>query len=566
MLQPLILLLAASMAASTERAAAPAAALVRADTTPEAAAEAKEAQGDLAAARDAWLALAPTLPIGAARDAALARVRFLDGRLALRAEIQSAAPLDPRVFAELGIDRVDTTGIVSGEKRTAWNAVTIDLLRRAAAASRATRAASNGVLYEALARGSASERQEALVELGKRLERGEVDPADAFAAVARARNEPLPARGYVYRKGEWTTGEVLAAKAQAAGLEEAALRLEKAAPAGRDAALAALAALGPDAEARLHAALDRRLADAVTALTSGTTLTLIAGIADARKTLDLKRKHALDLIFDEERYFYPYNPPECPPEKGRLYAGVQQEVDESVARVRDAWKFARRASMPEAFRAALLELDWNRSVRAQHKFAIALPGTLPPWLDGLDRHADVVDLKTFAWDAAERAALRRDAEIDALNARLWQRKDKNTDEQSLANGEEQEQVRVTNEYRRMLGRCVLAWNPRIQVAAQGHSDWMSLTGTFGHFETEPERRTPVDRLRLAGYTGGGSENCSLGATGAEGAHVGWLHSSGHHRNILVATHREMASAIAGIYWTQNFGAGREYEHELSPKK
>ena len=84
--------------------------------------------------------------------------------------------------------------------------------------------------------------------------------------------------------------------------------------------------------------------------------------------------------------------------------------------------------------------------------------------------------------------------------------------------------------------------------------------------TRKERRSPVDRLRLAGYMGGGSENCSLGDSGAEGAHVGWLHSSGHHRNILFATHREMASAVAGIYWTQNFGGGHEFEVELSSKK
>ena len=215
---------------------------------------------------------------------------------------------------------------------------------------------------------------------------------------------------------------------------------------------------------------------------------------------------------------------------------------------------------------ALLELDWNRSVRAQQKLASALPATLPSWIDGLDRQAELVELRSFAWDAVERAALRRDGEVDAFNTRAWQKKDKNADPEKVPNSEEEQQVRVTNEYRRMLGRCALAWNPKIQAAAQGHSDWMSLTGTFSHFETDPERKTPVDRLRLADYSGGGSENCSLGDAGAEGAHVGWLHSSGHHRNILVATHREMASAIAGIYWTQNFGAGHEFEQELSPKK
>ena len=117
----------------------------------------------------------------------------------------------------------------------------------------------------------------------------------------------------------------------------------------------------------------------------------------------------------------------------------------------------------------------------------------------------------------------------------------------------------------MFGRRVLAWNAKIQAAAQRHADYMSLTGDFGHFEPDPLRHSPADRLKLEGYKSGGSENCHMGDSGAEGAHLGWTHSSGHHRNLLIATHREMASGIAGPYWCQNFGAGREFEAELAPK-
>jgi len=125
-------------------------------------------------------------------------------------------------------------------------------------------------------------------------------------------------------------------------------------------------------------------------------------------------------------------------------------------------------------------------------------------------------------------------------------------------------VRVTNRYRALLGRRALAWNPKIQAAAQGHADYMSLTGNFGHFEPDPARHGPAERLKLAGYPGGGSENCHMGDSGAEGAHLGWTHSSGHHRNLLIESHREMASGIAGPYWCQNFGAGREFEARLAP--
>jgi uncharacterized protein YkwD len=130
---------------------------------------------------------------------------------------------------------------------------------------------------------------------------------------------------------------------------------------------------------------------------------------------------------------------------------------------------------------------------------------------------------------------------------------------------EQEQVRITNRYRRLMGRRAVAWNPRIQVAAQGHSEYMANTGDFGHFEQgDPTRRSPFDRMKLAGYPRGVSENCAMVGGDPQAAHDGWLHSSGHHRNILMAAHREMASANASNYWTQNFGADTSFQKELEP--
>ncbi|MDZ4774838.1 MAG: CAP domain-containing protein [Planctomycetota bacterium] len=351
-----------------------------------------------------------------------------------------------------------------------------------------------------------------------------------------------------------------------AGFEAAALALEKATPAQRDAVLAELTAFGEEARARLVTALDRRLAGASTTLSAGNTLTQLDQLADARKILDLKRKRALDLIFDEERYFYPYTPPDCPPEKGKLYPAVQQQVDDLVAAVATAWNHPRRASLSTNFRGALDELDWNRAVRTAQHLTVASLGALPAWIDGIDRTAEVIDLKTFGWNAVERAALQRDADVEALNARVWRKKDKNALPAAIASADEQRQVAITNDYRCMFGRCALAWHPLLQVAAQGHSDWMSLTGTFSHFETDPERRSPVDRMRLAGYKSGAGENCSMGDSGPEGAHMGLTSSSGHHRNILNPAHRELASSLQGIYWTQNFGVGRDFERELSAKK
>ena len=119
----------------------------------------------------------------------------------------------------------------------------------------------------------------------------------------------------------------------------------------------------------------------------------------------------------------------------------------------------------------------------------------------------------------------------------------------------------------MLGRPLLAWNRKLQLAAQKHGDYQSTTGEFGHFEREPARRSPVERLRAEGYTGGGGENCHMGDSGPEGAHVGWIHSSGHHRQVLSERAHELGVGVSGSYWTQNYGDGTEWrETKLAPAR
>jgi uncharacterized protein YkwD len=142
--------------------------------------------------------------------------------------------------------------------------------------------------------------------------------------------------------------------------------------------------------------------------------------------------------------------------------------------------------------------------------------------------------------------------------------DKEVDAALFPNVAEREQVRITNRYRMLMGRRAVAWNPRVQVAAQGHSEYMANTGDFGHFEQgDPKRHSPFDRMKLAGYPKGASENCAMIGGDPQGAHDGWLHSSGHHRNILMSGHREMASASASNYWTQNFGSDTAFQKELA---
>lgn len=519
-------------------------------------AQAAEERGDLPSAREDYLAAAVRFPVGADREDAMARARAIAARLALRAEIAAALVRDARVFGELGFERADDAGVTFQGKPKAWSEVPLDALGRAAAAARASSEARVGLVQERVQRGSETERKSALADLAELVAKGDLAAPDAWHAVARVRGERVPAKGYVYRGGQWSDVLALEQKAAASGFEALVLAVETAASADRDAALAALRALGPAGEARVRAALDARFARASGVLADACSGPLGA-LAEARKELDRAREHALALIFDEETYFYPYHPPECPPERAKLYAGVQNDVNERVSVVRKLWNAKRSVSITADVREALDELSWNRAVRPLAKERPALPAEVPAWVEGLDPAAKKVDLATFAWDAKERSALELDRALLELNAKRV--KEKAAKPAAAVNSEEAKQVEITNEYRRMLGRRVLAWNPKIQDAAQGHSDYMSLTGDFGHFEKDPARKGPVERLKLAGYTFGGGENCAMGGFGPEGAHSGWTQSSGHHRNLLGPKHREMASAISGPYWTQNFGAGNEYE-------
>jgi uncharacterized protein YkwD len=122
---------------------------------------------------------------------------------------------------------------------------------------------------------------------------------------------------------------------------------------------------------------------------------------------------------------------------------------------------------------------------------------------------------------------------------------------------ERDQLTITNEYRMMMGRQPVALNPRLLAAARGHCEEMERLGYFSHFSPTPGRRTPFDRMRLAGYTKGLGENLAIQAS-AEGAHSSWLQSSGHHRNVLLAQCREFACGNTGTYWCQNFGTGKEF--------
>jgi uncharacterized protein YkwD len=314
--------------------------------------------------------------------------------------------------------------------------------------------------------------------------------------------------------------------------------------------LAELLAVAREAIARELAARRKKLLAQVAAAPEWKSLD---GLYAERQKLDAARAHALELIFDEVRYFYPYTPPEVPPDVAKTYPEVQREVDARVEKVRAIWgnehgEPAKGISLSPKFQGLLEMLDKERGTMLAADPDTADIDAAMGRLELLPRGTAQMTLRDVAVDLTERQRLDRDAEVLTYNTKVV----------TSAVEAELRQVRITNDYRLMFGRGALAVNEKVMRAARGHSDWMSRTGRFSHFnDMDQALRTPGDRMKREGYVGGGGENIAI-ADGPDGAHRGWIGSSGHHRNLLWAGHSEMGVGGVGRYWTQNFGGSTEY--------
>lgn len=276
----------------------------------------------------------------------------------------------------------------------------------------------------------------------------------------------------------------------------------------------------------------------------------VDGVRQVHAKLEKARAHALELIFDEGRYFYPYR------SRMKEYAPVQRDVDERVKAVRELWedKVSAKVRMDAALEKLLREAD-------DHVTEIQFLGGDPTSLiERVDRVRMYVPLSTETGDRAAPSELtvqnfyatRAEQALHAWNRELMAA---NAKVKAGVSDAEREQVRITNEYRRMMGhRRALRLHEKLVAAARGHSDDMSKLGFFDHFSPVEGKKTPMDRMLLAGYPNTPcSENINSGAGDPQSAHDGWCHSSGHHRNLLMKDWSEMGSGQSGRYWTQNFG-------------
>lgn len=313
--------------------------------------------------------------------------------------------------------------------------------------------------------------------------------------------------------------------------------------------------------------LSERIEAAGVVLSKGKTLSRLEAVKEERTELDRLRVQALGIIDNEVKYFTPYRVPEVSSERAAEYRKVQAEIDELVDQIREVWEGSKDRKLPKAFAAALEDFGWSHAASLKLDPSSALPATFPAWLAGLDTERAAISVRTFGWTAKDLESIRRSALVMEANERRGaaQKKVTGVPEARVPSAAEIKQVQITNEYRVLMGRPALAWNPRLQEAAQGHSDYMSKTGIFSHFEDDvPKRRTVGQRCQLAGYNQGRGENIAAGTATAQDSHRAWCHSAGHHRNLLHGGHTEVATALAGRFWTQNFGSRPTPDEELKP--
>ena len=101
----------------------------------------------------------------------------------------------------------------------------------------------------------------------------------------------------------------------------------------------------------------------------------------------------------------------------------------------------------------------------------------------------------------------------------------------------------------------VAWNEKLEKAAQNHSNDMQENHYFSH--TNLQGQSAGMRLKNVGYQYWGyGENIANGYGSEEAVIRGWLTSPGHCSNIMSKAYDEMGVGKAGSYWTQVMAAGK----------
>ncbi|WP_433016591.1 CAP domain-containing protein [Kribbella sp. CA-294648] len=138
---------------------------------------------------------------------------------------------------------------------------------------------------------------------------------------------------------------------------------------------------------------------------------------------------------------------------------------------------------------------------------------------------------------------------------------KSTKPPAPTGGTEAQVLQLTNSERSKAGCGPLRTNSALTRAADLHAADMVARHYFDH--TSLDGRSPFDRMKAAGFTGGAmAENIAVGYKSAAAVVDGWMKSEGHRKNILNCDYTMIGIGYdAGQVkpdwgngsWVQNFG-------------
>jgi uncharacterized protein YkwD len=377
--------------------------------------------------------------------------------------------------------------------------------------------------------------------LGKALKREPSLKPEVDQALADHRElDVLPEGGFAYVDGRFWSPTELARKDLQVQIERACAALKSPNREQRTEARNVLLLLGETALYSYQRALSESFNLAKADLEKQPVYGQLRAFADLHADYRERRKDALALIFDTEKYPYPYRVPEATPEAAANYVKSQPEVERLTGLVRKAYEDPKSVTIPAAIREGIARL------KEIHGWMLESPDMAsqeaPLWLFHLPE-ADTIRVKDMAENEEDRRRLTTSAETLKRNLA----------EPGSATAAEQEQCRITNEYRIMMGRYAVRIYDPMAKASHDHCNDMSTIGFFSHTSPVEGKRTPYDRLVRQGMRpNGASENIAINSSPL-GAHNAWCRSPGHHRNLLGSSWRIMGPGNVGRYYCQNFG-------------
>ncbi|MEN8149512.1 MAG: FHA domain-containing protein [Planctomycetota bacterium] len=375
--------------------------------------------------------------------------------------------------------------------------------------------------------------------LTKALAKDESLSERAFAMLARARGIPVPEGGFVEYRGRWMTPTEKKTAELKAAIDDAAKLARSSDTRRRDAGLGTLRNFGEPAREALVAALQHQLTASVEELRTMSVVRDPATKGWLHAEIEKRRKAALVLIFDAQRYPYPYGP------DGNK--AVQAEVDGLVARVRQVWVNPLSLLMekyPELKEVTDRASSYSEELAGfGHELEV-------PYSELVKRMNDAVGIRRYAPGGTEKSAREWNDEVLEYNRTI----------DIGADDPEKACVLATNEYRIMMGRRAVMMNDKLLKCARAHSTDMKENNFFAHDCPIPgheAHRTPGQRAKIAGYGGGVSENIARGSEDGRSTFRQWYGSSGHHRNLLGKNHTEVGVGRNTDFWTQNFGSQKK---------